>query len=237
MLHEDPGLAAGLSHRALAKAASAALAPAIVMPRGGKPEIAEVLAPHFGLLVLDGTLGARTEVDDRRHLEILGSGDLIRPWVSVGEDAPSGAHMEWLVFEDARLAVLDRRFSAAVANWPELASALMGRLVERARRLTLQVAIGSVKTVERRILLILWHFASRWGRPARAGIVLELPLTHEQLGEIVMARRPTVTEALTRLRKAGALRQEPDGWLLTAPPPYELHSLERQVGLVSSGAR
>jgi len=237
VLHEDPNLGAALSDRALARAARVAFAPALVIERNEALHVPSALVPHFGLLLIEGTLGARTQVDDRSHLELLGPGDLIRPWISVGDDAPPGASMDWVVVDETRLAVLDRRFSAAVASWPELASTLMERLIERNRRLNLQVAIGSVKTVERRILLSLWHFASRWGRQTSDGMTLDLPLTHEQLGEIVMARRPTVTEALSRLKETGALSQVSERWILSAGRPHELEAMESRIGLVTPAPR
>jgi hypothetical protein len=44
-------------------------------------------------------------------------------------------------------------------------------------------------------------------------------LTHETLGALVGARRPTVTLALRKLTDDGALVPQDAGWLLVAPPP------------------
>ncbi|MBS1860679.1 MAG: winged helix-turn-helix domain-containing protein [Actinobacteria bacterium] len=68
--------------------------------------------------------------------------------------------------------------------------------------------------------MILWHFADRWGRVRRDGVVVDLQLSHRTLGELVGARRPTVTSALGRLREAGRLAATEDGrWLLLGEPP------------------
>jgi hypothetical protein len=48
---------------------------------------------------------------------------------------------------------------------------------------------------------------------------MPLALTHETLGALVGARRPTVTLALRKLTDDGALVAQDPGWLLVAPPP------------------
>jgi CRP/FNR family transcriptional regulator, cyclic AMP receptor protein len=71
--------------------------------------------------------------------------------------------------------------------------------------------------VEERILGLLGHFAARWGRVTAAGITLALPLTHEALGILIGARRPTVSLALKALADEGRLTRLADGaWLLAA---------------------
>ena len=67
-----------------------------------------------------------------------------------------------------------------------------------------------------RLLILFWLLAERWGRVARDGVHVTLPLTHEVLAMLVGAHRPTVTIALQRLTRAGLLtRERPDRWLLT----------------------
>jgi CRP/FNR family transcriptional regulator, cyclic AMP receptor protein len=59
-----------------------------------------------------------------------------------------------------------------------------------------------------------------------AGAHVPLRLSHEVLAEIVGARRPSVSVALGRLRKRGAVVRLPDrSWLLPGPPPIELSEL------------
>jgi CRP-like cAMP-binding protein len=48
--------------------------------------------------------------------------------------------------------------------------------------------------------------------------VLDLPLTHELIGRMVGARRPTVSLALAELAQAGTLVRRLDGaWVLSRP--------------------
>jgi hypothetical protein len=61
-----------------------------------------------------------------------------------------------------------------------------------------------------------WRVADQ---PAKF-VVLELRLSHRTLGEIVGARRPTVTSALGQLREEAKLRPLDDGtWLLLGQAP------------------
>jgi CRP/FNR family cyclic AMP-dependent transcriptional regulator len=70
--------------------------------------------------------------------------------------------------------------------------------------------------------MLLWHLAGRWGRVRADGIVVPLRLTHVILADLVAARRPTVTSAITELTRVGLVRSIDEGWLLSGKPPGEL---------------
>ena len=54
---------------------------------------------------------------------------------------------------------------------------------------------------------------------AATGIVVPLVLSHRLIGELVGARRPTVSTALAELARDGQLSRRDDGtWLLTGEP-------------------
>src|SRR5204863_9474254 len=128
----------------------------------------------------------------------------------------------WRVVEPVRLAQLDRRFALTVAPWPEVSAALMDRIIQRARWLAFQLAVCHVVRVDTRILLMLWHFADRWGRMTREGARVRIPVTHSVLASVVGARRPSVTTALGRLEDKGLIERLPDGeWLLIGSPPQD----------------
>ena len=66
---------------------------------------------HLGFLVLDGLIGRRVLVPERgRSLELLGRGDLFRPWQ---DDSASFSRQSWTVLEPASIAVLDHRSPCA----------------------------------------------------------------------------------------------------------------------------
>ncbi len=68
-------------------------------------------------------------------------------------------------------------------------------------------------------MALFWHLAEQWGRMTADGIVVPLTLSHRLLGELVGARRPTVSAALAALAHDGRLvRRESGDWLLVEAP-------------------
>jgi hypothetical protein len=68
------------------------------------------------------------------------------------------------------------------------------------------LAIVHQARVDVRLHMLFWHLAARWGRVRADGVALPLRLTHSVLAELVAARRPTVTSALTDLARRGLVR-------------------------------
>jgi hypothetical protein len=84
--------------------------------------------------------------------------------------------------------------------------------------------ICQLPRVAERLLAMMWLLAESWGRVTPAGVTLPLMLTHEALGALIGARRPTVSLALAELVQRGAVVRQDGGWLLlegfpeSAPP-------------------
>ena len=174
---------------------------------------------HVGLLLLEGVVAREVIVADHVSAELLGPGDLLRPW-----QTPSSSLLPvdilWSVLSPASFAVLDRRFAAELARWPEVTAALFDRLSERSLRLATTQAISQLTRVDRRLKALLWHLAERWGRVSGDGVIVPLALTHRILGQLVGARRPTVSTALGELAERGELTRRVDGsWVLRGSPP------------------
>jgi hypothetical protein len=177
-------------------------------------------ADHVGLLILDGVLARELVVADHVSAELLGPGDLVRPWQGGTRATLLPVDAEWSVLSTLQVAVLDRRFAAEAARYPELTAALFDRLGERSLRLATTQAISQLTRVDRRLKALFWHLAERWGRVSGDGVVVPLALTHRILGQLVGARRPTVSTALSDLAERGELTRRPDGsWLLRGDPP------------------
>lgn len=169
-----------------------------------------------GLLILSGLVIRSAGKRGRSAAELLGHGDLIRPWQDLDETrAPSG----WRVLEPLRLGVIDRQLSGALAEHPEVAVALTAAALRRARALATTLAITRHPRAEDRLLLLLWHMAERFGRPTADGIDLAIPATHEILGQMVGIRRPAVTLALGALERRGLVLRQTVGWRLLGPAP------------------
>jgi CRP/FNR family transcriptional regulator, cyclic AMP receptor protein len=181
--------------------------------------------PVWGVLVLDGLVLHDVELADTRASELIGAGEAFDPREPAREEGVLPATIEWSVLEPTRLALLDRTFALSAARWPEVVGELHGRTAARAFRLSVQMAICQLPRVELRLLLALWHLAERFGRVGPDGVTLPLSLSHRLLGQVVGARRPTVTLALTRLHEAGLVERLADGWRLHGQAPGELGEL------------
>jgi CRP/FNR family cyclic AMP-dependent transcriptional regulator len=185
-------------------------------------------ADHVGLLILEGVLSRELVVADHVSAELLGPGDLVRPWQGGTRASLLPVDALWSVLSSLTVAVLDRRFAAEAARYPEITAVLFDRLSERSVRLATTQAISQLTRVDRRLKALFWHLAERWGRVSGAGVVVPLALTHRILGQLVGARRPTVSTALSELAERGELVRRPDGsWLLRGDPP-DASSLARR---------
>jgi CRP/FNR family transcriptional regulator, cyclic AMP receptor protein len=174
---------------------------------------------HVGLLLLDGVVAREVVLEDNVSAELLGPGDLVRPWQAEPPAQLIRADVRWTIVEEARLAVLDRHFATQLARYPEVNAMVIDRLTERAQRLAMTQAISQLNGVERRLLALFWHLSERWGRVVPEGISMPLVLPHRVIAQLVGARRPTVSTALGHLADRNELVRRPDGgWLLTGEP-------------------
>ena len=164
--------------------------------------LAGATADHVGLLIIDGILSRELVVADHVSAELLGPGDLVRPWQPASRTGLLPVDAVWTVLSPLTVAVLDRRFAAEMTRYPEITASLFDRLSERSLRLATTQAISQLTRVDRRLKALFWHLAERWGRVSGDGVIVPLALTHRILGQLVGARRPTVSTALSRARRA-----------------------------------
>lgn len=232
MLEEDPDLAVGIDREQWQLASRAALAPMFEFERGPWAFSPPPDRAGFGALVLEGMIVVEIDAGPRSHIELLGHGDVISPWVGTGEELRIPSVLNTSVIASARIALLDRRFALRTARWPEIHAALIQRVIARTRRLSLQAAINGLSRTEERVDLTLWELAYRFGRVTPDGIVLELPITHSQLADMVAAQRPSVSTAIGRMQTQGrVVHSDRHRWLLRGEPPEMFSRLARQTGL------
>jgi CRP/FNR family transcriptional regulator, cyclic AMP receptor protein len=223
----DPDLASGLDGRRLERARQECIAIEVIVDEGvWNPEEAEGEAARggIGLLILDGLLVRRVGAEGRYGAELLGPGDLLRPWEHDGEDATLPFATSFHVNERLKLAVLDLKAAARMAPYPEVVGALVGRAMQRARHFAVTMAIAHYPRIDRRLLLLLWHLADRWGRVTSEGIRIPLRLTHTLLADLVASRRPSVTTGLAQLEHEGYLTRHDNIIVLRGEPPTDFDS-------------
>jgi CRP-like cAMP-binding protein len=232
VLEADPDLGAEIPRTQWRLATGASTAPAYEFERGPWWFAPPPEPGSFGALILRGLILLRIDAGSRSHIEMLGSGDVVTPWVGTGPELSAPSELSASVVAPTRVALLDRRFALRTARWPEVHAALIRRCIDRSRRLSLQSAINALPRIEERVEVTLWELACRFGRVTRDGIVVDLPISHSQLADIVAAQRPSVSTAVVRLEDQGQIsRMSRRTWLLRGSPPPMLSALSRQTGL------
>jgi len=221
ILDEDPDLGATLDPKVAIGAGRLLRAPVVILDRGdpGPPEYDA--ATTFGLLVLSGLMGRRVGIGQAHAIELLGPGDILRPWDHDHELDCVPAEIGWRVFEPVRLAVLGSAITRVIGQRPELLIAFSGRLLHRARASAYLTAVSHFTSIDDKVLVTLWHLASRWGRVSPRGVEITLSLTHEVIGEIVGARRPTITLALSRMVRRKTLGRGARGTFILLDSPQD----------------
>jgi CRP-like cAMP-binding protein len=206
VLEVDSELAADIAREQRADALEASAASVRTFSRGEWHFDPPPDRATLGVLILAGVVVLRMELGDTAHLEVVGEGDLLYPWL-VGSETMLQEQVTVDVVTSGCGALLDGRFAARMAAWPEVFAALARRQITRTRRLILQACILSLPRVEDRLELMLWRLAEQFGTMTREGLAVQLPFTHRQLAEMVGARRPTISGAVKSLAAEGRIRQ------------------------------
>jgi CRP-like cAMP-binding protein len=217
LLDVVPELADEMSPRAAELARQTATAAVVTVPAGVWEPDARAALGLLGYLVISGYLLRRVTLHGTAASELLGRGDLLRAHDDPAADGLLVTAAEWTAVGRVRLAVLDKRLLLAMARCPQLLEPLLSRGTSRARSLTAITAIGHMKRIDDRLLALFSHLGSKWGRVSPDGIVLDIPLSHGQIGDIVGCERPSVTTSLGRLRARGIVKRRGDrAWLLSS---------------------
>lgn len=219
LLECDPELAESLTEQERAIAKQALPVRIATLKKGPWCPDSEAPEPgHLGYLIVKGLLVRRIEVVEGSSIELLGRGELLRPWQ---EDTSSFCRSSWEAVEPTTVAQLNSQLTRCLGQWPTLVSSLMGRGIRRSRALAADVAAANIVGLEERLLIALWQLAETWGEATADGVHLSIRLPHRLLAELMGARRPSVTSALAELRSAGRISNASNGvWILHGDPPH-----------------
>jgi CRP-like cAMP-binding protein len=223
LLEIDPELAAGVPLDERDAACEATTMPVVSLEPGtfaladwfeGEPET-------FGLYVIEGTLLREVVAGSRSMPHLLGPGDIVEPPARSSSTLPLSVRIRAVT--PATLGALGPGVLRAAARWPPVMAAIQRRLAAEHQRIAARGAICQISRVELRILALLLLLADDLGTVGRDGIRIPLPLTHEELGCFVGARRPTVSLALKDLADQDLIERAHDGtWILA-------HAAEQHV--------
>lgn len=214
LLEADPDLGRSLSPDERAEARNVVKVTTRDIAPGAWDVATELRSPDhaFGAIILDGLVLHELDIEGRSSLQLLGPGDVLAAAAHTG--APK-EHGHWTVAAGAQIAILDGYVLVAMHRWPQIGEGLFTRATDQLARLARQLAILQLPNVEQRLLAMFGLMAERWGRVTPAGVTIPIKLTHDLLGRLVGARRPTVTLAISELARDGRLvRQADRTWLL-----------------------
>jgi hypothetical protein len=220
LLDVEPDLAAFLSDEERVDA-HRLMVPERAIPRG-PVDMPSLLrgGRAFGAIVRDGMLVQHFRVGDQVALRLLGPSDVVLPTSAAGATVLAATGHRAVA--PTTLAMLGNEVLIAAHHWPRLVAGLYGIVGEQCDRIARQLAICQLPRVDQRLLAVMWLLAESWGQVTPAGTTLPLRLTHDVLGGLIGARRPTVTLALGELAQRGAILHQDRGWLLIEPPPKPL---------------
>jgi CRP-like cAMP-binding protein len=222
VLEVDPDLGQGLDQQGFAAAKRELVADTLTVARGVwelDPAWAATGAV-LGLLILAGVLARDLIIGRRRSLEILGPGDMVRPWPSDRHAGVVDVDVRFTALEPVRFAALDARFAGHAVRFPAVMSQLTGRVMGRATSASLRLIVHQVVRIDDRVLVSLWGLADRFGRVTPEGVVLPLAINHTMMARFVGAQRPTVSQAVGELTRRGEVQRLDDGgWLLKGSFP------------------
>src|SRR4051812_30239049 len=150
--------------------------------------LAGATADHVGLLIIDGILSRELIVADHVSAELLGPGDLVRPWQPTSRTGLLPVDAVWTVLSPLTVAVLDRRFAAEMTRYPEITATLFDRLSQRSLRLATTQAISQLTRVDRRLKGRFWRLSERFRLLSLRRVIGPLALTHCVHRQLVAAR-------------------------------------------------
>lgn len=98
-----------------------------------------------------------------------------------------------------------RQFEKLVLQHPNVGLQIIKNLSARIAWLTSRVGSLAVTNIEDRLYRVLASVAREHGIAEARGVVIQFPLTHEDLGFLTGAHRVSITRAMKALRSAGKI--------------------------------
>ena len=133
-----------------------------------------------------------------------------RPGSLFGFPIVEGERPRWSAadaFTPATVALVPRReFERVVAGLPpSVVIRFFNRVLERQARFAMRLVHCVALDLRGRLALTLLDLATTFGVQAREGVRVELPITHENLAEMVGASRERISKAMALLMDAGII--------------------------------
>jgi CRP/FNR family transcriptional regulator len=106
------------------------------------------------------------------------------------------------------LSVNYQEFLRFVKDYPRVSLPLLQLLSFRLREISEVLSDVTSIDVASRVIKLLHRLGERYGRKVENGVFLELPVTHQEMADMIGASRQTVTTVLGDLRRSGQIQME-----------------------------
>jgi CRP-like cAMP-binding protein len=159
------------------------------------------LASLFWLLEGIVKLTHLTEGGMQLTTDVMGSGGVFGSTLA----AHTSEHTATSMGEIRVAKVAHEDLNSLVAASPEFAAFLCGELESWQKRTERKMITVLTKKVETRLVETLRELALVFGAPCQHGYALEIPLTQQDIADLVFASRPAVNKAMNALRRQGVL--------------------------------
>ncbi len=150
--------------------------------------------------------------------------DVVLPWETAGFESilgePDGYRTSALAGERSEVQRLDGRAVRRVLRTAEKTFDAFWRAAMSRFDRSWTLGPGGAANAETRLWTILVHLATRAGEGRKgegSGLVLDIHLTHQVLGELAGLHRSTVTTILNEWLYRGTIEAEGRGWLIPDP--------------------
>lgn len=121
----------------------------------------------------------------------------------------------WCLMDTFVCSFNKERFEELVVSHPRIGLQVIKNLSNHISYLTDRMGSMSLSSLEERLYRILINVAKEHGERTPEGIVIQFPLTHEDLGFLIGAHRVSITRAMKSLRESGKIIQK--GRMLALP--------------------
>lgn len=98
-------------------------------------------------------------------------------------------------------------FEKIVMEYPNIGLQVIRNMSERISQLTSRVGSMATSSIEERLYSALQHIAARHGTAAENGVLIQFPLTHEELGFLIGAHRVSISRAMKYFKETGKIRE------------------------------
>ena len=205
----------------------AAMSQTAVRHRKGKGEALFLQGdPAETMYLLKGgrvKLSKLAESGEERILGYRKPGDVLGE--SLIGDAANYPCSAWCLEETLVCGFTRQQFQILLLDHPHIGLQVIKNMGERIAWLTDQVGNLTVTSIEDRLHRVLHSVAREQGKVDRRGLILDFPLTHEELGFLIGAHRVSVTRAMAALKQRGHIRYE-GRELIVSPPSGDDMALE-----------